>query len=258
MGDAFTWIGLALLACQIDKDRSAVILASALTLRVSAFIVFSPCAGVTADRIDRKTILYVTHFARMAIVGCFPFISYEWQIYVLVFLLNVFNAFFTPTYRAVIPQIVEAKYYREAVGLSTATYQLLGILGPAMAGGLAVWFGAREIFWFDAVSFVIAALLILAIPKQELQKGLHLNDSHYGWAMAAFGIGAAFSAFLAGIYDKSKSRSVSLIAGALLFVDSGFGLSHFFGWLARIGIPRFRRDAKFRLIFFDRPLDMLF
>ena len=272
MGDAFTWIGLALLAYQIDKDRSAVILASALTLRVSAFIVFSPCAGVTADRIDRKTILYVTHFARMAIVGCFPFISYEWQIYVLVFLLNVFNAFFTPTYRAVIPQIVEAKYYREAVGLSTATYQLLGILGPAMAGGLAVWFGAREIFWFDAVSFVIAALLILVIPKHELQKGitsearqsrqtltdvlqgirllfgnrllrfalsiefvsalagamilvntigqvkngLHLNDSHYGWAMAAFGIGAAFSAFLAGIYDKSKSRSVSLIAGALL------------------------------------------
>ena len=272
MGDAFTWIGLALLAYQIDRDRSAVILASALTLRVTAFIIFSPFAGVAADRIDRKTILYVTHFARMAIVGCFPFISYEWQIYVLVFLLNVFNAFFTPTYRAVIPQIIEPKYYREAVGLSTATYQLLGILGPAMAGGLAVWFGAREIFWFDAVSFVIAALLILVIPKHELQKGitsearqsrqtltdvlqgirllfgnrllrfalsiefvsalagamilvntigqvkkgLHLNDSHYGWAMAAFGIGAAFSAFLAGIYDKSKSRRVSLITGALL------------------------------------------
>ena len=272
LGDAFTWIGLALLAYQFDKDRSAAILATALTLRVTAFIIFSPFAGVAADRIDRKTILYVTHFARMAIVSCFPFISYEWQIYVLVFFLNVFNAFFTPTYRAVIPQIIEAKYYREAVGLSTATYQLLGILGPAMAGGLAVWFGARQIFWFDAVSFVIAALLILVIPKHELQKGitsearqsrqtltdvvqgirllfgnrllrfalsiefvsalagamilvntigqvkngLHLNDSHYGWAMAAFGIGAAFSAFLAGIYDKSNSRRVSLIAGALL------------------------------------------
>ena len=120
LGDAFTWIGLALLAYQFDKDRSAAILATALTLRVTAFIIFSPFAGVAADRIDRKTILYVTHFARMAIVGCFPFISYEWQIYVLVIFLNVFNAFFTPTYRAVIPQIIEAKYYREAVGLSTA------------------------------------------------------------------------------------------------------------------------------------------
>ena len=172
LGDAFTWVGLALLSYQIDKDRSASILATALTLRVTAFIVFSPFAGVVADRIDRKTILYVTHFIRMAIVGCFPFISQEWQIYVLTFSLNVFNAFFTPTYRAVIPQVIDGKYYREAVGLSTATYQLLGILGPALAGVIAVWLGAREIFVVDAVSFVIAAVLILAIPRAELQKGV--------------------------------------------------------------------------------------
>ena len=53
LGDAFTWVGLALLSYQIDKDRSASILATALTLRVTAFIVFSPFAGVVADRIDR-------------------------------------------------------------------------------------------------------------------------------------------------------------------------------------------------------------
>ena len=272
LGDAFTWVGLALLSYQIDKDRSASILATALTLRVTAFIVFSPFAGVVADRIDRKTILYVTHFIRMAIVGCFPFISQEWQIYVLTFSLNVFNAFFTPTYRAVIPQVIDGKYYREAVGLSTATYQLLGILGPALAGVIAVWLGAREIFVVDAVSFVIAAVLILAIPRAELQKGvsetarksrntwndvisgirllfanrllrfalsiefvsaiagalilvntigqvkneLHLTDAYYGWAMASFGIGAAIAAFLAGIYDRSKSRRVSLVGGAIL------------------------------------------
>lgn len=276
LGDAFTWVGLALLAFQFDKDRSAAILATALTLRVTAFIIFSPFAGVVADRIDRKTILCATHLARMVIVGCFPFVTNEWQIYVLAFLLNVFNAFFTPTYRAVIPQIIEGRYYREAVGLSTATYQLLGILGPAMAGALAVWFGAKEIFWIDAASFIIAALLILAVPTHELQKGvstesrenrqtwkdvfhgirllfsngllrfalsiefvsaiagamilvntisqvkngLHLNDTQYGWAMAAFGIGAAFAAFLSGIYDKSKSRSVSLIGGAILLGGS--------------------------------------
>ncbi len=61
IGDAFTWVGLALLAYQISKDRSAAILATALTLRVTAFIVFSPFAGVVADRIDRKKILYITH-----------------------------------------------------------------------------------------------------------------------------------------------------------------------------------------------------
>jgi NRE family putative nickel resistance protein-like MFS transporter len=272
LGDAFSWVGLALLAYQIDKENSPVILATALTLRVTAFIVFSPFAGVLADKMERKKILYVTHFIRMGIICCLPFITSEWQIYVLVFFLNVFNAFFTPTYRAVIPQIIEGKYFREAVGLSTATFQLLGVLGPALAGIIAVWLGARQIFFLDGISFVLAGILILSIPSNELQKGvtdearqsqntwndvikgiqllfgnkilrfalaiefvsaiagamilvntishiknsLLLDDKFYGWAMAIFGIGAAIAAFLLGSLDKSKTRSTSLICGALL------------------------------------------
>lgn len=271
IGDAFTWVGIALLAYQIDKERSAAIIATALTLRVTAFIIFSPLAGVLADRIERKKMLYITHFIRMAIVLCLTFISAEWHIYALVFALNVFNAFFTPTYRAVIPQVIEGKYYREAVGLSTATYQLLGILGPALAGVIAIWLGAREIFIVDGVSFVVAAILILSIPAHELQKGvaqeqvsdkptwkdilkgarllfgnnvlrfalsiefvsaiagamilvnsiqqvktfLMLDDKYYGWLMAAFGVGAAIAAFVAGSFDKSRTRAVSLVIGAL-------------------------------------------
>lgn len=272
LGDAFSWVGLALLAYQIDKQNSPVILATALTLRVTAFIIFSPFAGVLADKVERKKILYVTHFIRMAIICCLPFISSEWQIYVLVFFLNVFNAFFTPTYRAVMPQIIEGKYFREAIGLSTATFQLLGVLGPALAGIIAVWLGARQIFFLDGISFVLAGILILSIPSNELQKGvtdeaknsqntwsdvikgirllfgnrilrfalaiefvsaiagamilvntishiknsLLLDDKFYGWAMAIFGIGAAIAAFLLGSLDKSKTRSTSLISGALL------------------------------------------
>ncbi|HAO50526.1 MAG TPA: MFS transporter, partial [Runella sp.] len=272
IGDAFTWVGLALLAYEIDKERSSIILATALTLRVTAFIVFSPFAGVVADRIERKKILYVTHFVRMGIVACLPFITSELQIYGLVFFLNVFNAFFTPTYRAIIPQIIEGKYFREAIGLSTATFQLLGVLGPGLAGIVAVWLGARDIFLVDALSFVLAAILILSIPKADLQKGvvdagknpknawaevikgisllfgnkllrfalsiefvsaiagamilvntighvkneLGLDDKYYGWVMAAFGIGASIAAFASGILDRTKSRSISLISGALL------------------------------------------
>lgn len=269
LGDAFTWIGLALISYQFGKENSAVILASALTLRVTAFILFSPFAGVLADKIDRKKILYITHFIRMVIVACFPFITEQWHIYVLVFLLNVFNAFFTPTYKAIIPHIVDKGIYRQAVGLSTATYQLLGFLGPALAGIMAIWFGARQIFFIDAASFVIAGILIMTLPGNIMQgprssgkqlstwedvlkgvrllfgnkllrfalsiefisaiagaqilvntvshvkTGLQLTDSHYGLVMAFFGIGASVAAFLSGSIDKSRSRNVSLITGAL-------------------------------------------
>ncbi|MES2108946.1 MAG: MFS transporter [Bacteroidota bacterium] len=288
LGDAFTWIGLALLSYQFGREKSAIILATALTLRVTAFIIFSPFAGVLADRVSRKIILYTTHFIRMAIVACLPFVNQEWQIYSLVFLLNVFNAFFTPTYRAVIPQVVDKAHYRQAVGLSTATFQILGVLGPGLAGILAVWFGARQIFFIDAGSFVIAAVLILMLPTAKLQhaikknektftawhdaikgirllfknplirfalfiefvsaiagaqilvntvghikSGLHLDDRHYGWVMAAFGIGASIAAFVAGSLDKTKTRRLSLILGALV-LSITISITNFVGYPAML------------------------
>ncbi|WP_291884858.1 hypothetical protein [Chryseobacterium sp.] len=38
IGDAFTWVGLVLLAYQFGKECSAVILASALTLPIAGFL----------------------------------------------------------------------------------------------------------------------------------------------------------------------------------------------------------------------------
>ncbi len=43
-----------------------------------------------------------------------------------------------------------------------------------------------------------------------------MNDQHYGWVMAAFGVGAAIAAFVSGAIDKSKSRKTSLLIGALM------------------------------------------
>ena len=77
-------------------------LSTALTLRVTAFVLLAPLAGALADRFDRKRIMLVTHLARMLIVGLLPFVTQVWQLYALVLALNVFYAFFTPTYQATI------------------------------------------------------------------------------------------------------------------------------------------------------------
>jgi len=171
LGDAFTWVGIALLAFQFGGQNSAAILSIALTLRVAAFILFGPYAGVLADRIDRKKIMYITHFVRMAIVGCLPFVSEAWQIYVLMLFLNIFNAFFTPAYQAAIPQSINnEKNYSSGIALSNATNQLLGVLGPGLAGAVAAWLGARQIFFVDAASFIIAAVFILTLPSLLIEK----------------------------------------------------------------------------------------
>jgi MFS transporter, NRE family, putaive nickel resistance protein len=166
IGDALTWLGLALLAFELGGEQSGTILAGALTLRVMAFVVLSPLAGVIADRFDRKRLMVTTHLARMAIVCFLPFVTQVWQIYVLVLLLNAFYAFFTPTYTATIPLVTTKETYAQAIALSSATYQLVGVLGPGLAGGLAALVGTRSIFFWDGVTFLIAAILIVTLPGQ--------------------------------------------------------------------------------------------
>ena len=198
----------------------------------------------------------------------------------LIFFLNIFNAFFTPAYQAALPQSIHIKKnYSSGIALSNATNQLLGVLGPGIAGGVAAWLGARQIFFVDAASFIIAAVFILSLPslliikksnvKRQIPKvwtdvlkgthllftdkavrfalliefvsaiagaqilvntvgyikgQLHLTDKHYGYVMAAFGIGAAIAAFASGNFDKSKNRIASLmVGGGLVCVSIAFG-----------------------------------
>jgi MFS transporter, NRE family, putaive nickel resistance protein len=164
LGDAFTWVGLALLAFELAGEQSSVILAAALTLRVTAFVVLSPLAGALADRVDRKLLMVTSDVGRMVVIGLMPFVSAAWQIYVLMFLLNALTAFFTPTYQATVPQVVGEEDYPQAIALSGATYEIFGILGPGIAGAVATFLGAREIFFLDAATFLISALLIITLP----------------------------------------------------------------------------------------------
>jgi NRE family putative nickel resistance protein-like MFS transporter len=173
LGDSITWLGIALLAFEFGGDQSAKILATALTLRVSAFIIFGSYAGIIADTFDRKKIMIITNIFRMSIVFSLAFISTVWQLYILIFLLNIFNAFFSPAYKSSLPQLIAKKEnYGYAIALSNATWQLLGILGPGLAGILAVAWGARQIFFVDSFTFLVSSLLVLFIPIRPLPQSV--------------------------------------------------------------------------------------
>lgn len=164
LGDAFTWVALALLAFEVGGAKSASILAGALTLRVTAFVLLSPWAGILADRVDRRKLMAGADLGRMGVVGLMPWVNEVWQIYALMFLLNALTAFFTPAYQAALPQVMKQKDYAQAIALSGATYEILGVLGPGMAGALAGLLGARNLFLLNGVTFMFSALLILTLP----------------------------------------------------------------------------------------------
>jgi MFS transporter, NRE family, putaive nickel resistance protein len=260
-GDALTWLGLALLAYDLAGiDGASQVLSFGLLMRVSSFVIFAPFAGILADKVDRKLILVISHLCRMMIVGLLPFVQQVWQFYVLVMLLNVFYAFFTPTFKATIPLIFsDKKFYGKAISLSSATYQLLGVLGPGIAGGFAMWFGARQIFFIDGITFLIAAILIFMIPSTLKVKSE--NQSNKGWGDLKTGtfplfqnkqirFGLLMQLVAAIVGAQILVNTVTFVKGHLMLGDQEYGIiMSIFGLGATLGaLACAYLSKKYRLI----------
>ena len=162
-GSGATTVGLALFAYQlVGGDSAAIVIGNALMLRILAFLLFSQLAGILADRLNRKHILIAADLVRFVLVAMFPFIQYAWQIYVLIFLINAATAFFTPTFDSTIPSVVGQEHYVKALSLSRVATDLEALAAPLLAGVLLALMGFKGLFWFNAGTYLISAVLVAA------------------------------------------------------------------------------------------------
>ena len=162
LGSGVTTVGLALFAYQLTGGVSATaVIGNALFLRILAFLIFSQPAGVIADRLSRKKILILADVLRFGLLALFPFITEVWQVYLLIFLINAVTAFFTPTFEASIPEVVGDEHYVKALSYSRVAVDIEAVAAPAVAGLLIVWLGVRWVFWFDAITYLVSAMLVV-------------------------------------------------------------------------------------------------
>lgn len=168
MGSGVTTVALAFFAYELAGAKDAtIVVGNALMLRIIAFLIFSQPAGVYADRVSRKRLLIVMDLGRFILLGIFPFVTQVWQVYALIFAINALTACFTPVYEATVPQIVGPKYYGQAIALSRIAVDVEAVLGPLIAGLLVAVLGVHWVFWFDGLTYLLSALLILIaiVPK---------------------------------------------------------------------------------------------
>ena len=173
-GSGVTTIALALFAYRIAGPAAATgVLGQALMLRILAFLIFSQPAGILADLLNRKGVLIVSDLARFGLMALFPFITSIWQVYVAVFAVNAFTAFFSPTFEASLPQIVGQDQYVKALAYSRVTVDIEAVGGPALAALLLGVVSLRWVFWFDAITYLVSAALVssVQVPGPERSVG---------------------------------------------------------------------------------------
>ena len=160
LGSGVTSVALAAFAYQLSGRNATVVVGTALTLRILAFVLFAPAAGILADRVDRRRLLVGADLARVALMGVFPFITTVWEVYLLIFLLNAVTAFFTPAFEASLPEVVGETLYTRALAWSRVAVDVEAAGGPLLAGILIALVGVRWAFWFDGVTYLASALLV--------------------------------------------------------------------------------------------------
>jgi MFS family permease len=152
-------------------------------------LAFSLLGGVIADRINRRKLMLMTQSAMMI----FAFILWgltalHWMSLPLLVLLSFVTgtamALNTPSYQALVPQLVPREDLANAIALNAAQFNLSRVAGPTLGGFAMAWFGVQGNFLLNALSFVavLVALTRISYPPlppaagnsmwQDLQEGL--------------------------------------------------------------------------------------
>ncbi|MGW2658303.1 MFS transporter [Streptomyces sp. NPDC001478] len=184
-GTGLTTVALGLLAYELAGPRAGMVLGTALTIKMVMYVVIAPLAAAYIDRLPRRALLVVLDLIRGAVALALPLVTEVWQVYVLIGLLQAASAAFTPTFQAVIPDIVtdEAAYTR-ALSASQVASTMESLLSPVLAAVALTFMSFDRLFLGTSAGFVLSALLVLSTRIPDARAGAHTRT----WDKVAGGI----------------------------------------------------------------------
>ncbi len=178
LGTGLATVALGLLAYDLAGANAAMVLGTAFTIKMVAYVGIAPIASAFATRWPRRTMLVALDIIRAAVALLLPFVTEIWQVYLLIFILQSASAAFTPTFQATIPDLLtEEEAYTRALSLSRLAYDLESLVSPMLAALLLSFLSVDALFFGTFAGFLASALLvvsaILPTPKPSAPRGIH-------------------------------------------------------------------------------------
>ena len=155
-------------------------------------ILFSPYAGLLADKYNKVKVMRITKFVELFImlIATFGFYSGNYLVLVVsVFLMGVQSTFFGPVKFSIIPTLVENKHLSIAtsyVEFGTFLAILIGTIGGGMLSKVSSWqlYGVT----LCIVSIVGIALSLAQPLKKEREAKLEIGYNFFGGHIKLFRI----------------------------------------------------------------------
>ncbi|MBC9226219.1 MFS transporter [Aeromicrobium sp. 636] len=146
-------------------------------LQLLPALLFSPVAGVVADRFPKQQILKITQLAMalpaallgvLAITGAVQ----AWHVYLLAFVFGVGTAFDAPARQSFVAEMVGQEDLSNAVGLNSASFNTARMIGPAIAGLLiaALGSGVTATGWVILVNAFSYLAVIVSLTSLDVRR----------------------------------------------------------------------------------------
>ncbi len=145
-------------------------------------LLFALIGGVIADHLNVRKMLLMTQSGMM--VFAFIMAGLAWwkinvyEIVLLALATGVAVSFNTPSYQALVPQLVPREDLSNAIALNSAQFNMSRVLGPTLGGLAMAAFGAAGNFFLNGLSFlaVIVALVRIRYPDRQVRTEGRLWD----------------------------------------------------------------------------------
>jgi len=193
-----TWMQQVAISWLIYRLTGSAVLLGVVSFagQIPSFL-FSPLAGVLADRWDRRRLLLWTQALAMvqaSLLASFVLtgLIQVWHLVALSCLLGIINAFDIPVRQAFVVEMVEKKEdLGNAIALNSSLVNSARLIGPSLAGLLIAVLGEGVCFLINAASYLAVILAIGAMrlrpakPRQNRKHVLHELREGVGYAVGS-------------------------------------------------------------------------
>jgi MFS family permease len=201
LGSAITSVALPILVYRLTA--SALLTSLLATLEVLPYLLFGLFAGEIADHVNRRWLMVGSDVFNALLFGSIPLAGWLQiltipQIFAVAFLSASAFVWFDAAYSAM-----------------TSMSTMVGIVGPAIGGGLAATIGPASAISFDAVSSLFSGLSLLLIPRalSNLQRREQGAQAPIPRMLTGIGEGMRF------IWHHGLVRVLTLVSFGLSFTS---------------------------------------
>src|SRR5579862_9644804 len=153
------------------------------------FFLLALPAGAIGDIVDRRRVILFTETWMVLVATILAGLTIAGRmspvlLLILTFALSAGDAFETPTWRAVLPELVQKEDLPAASALNGIEFNLARAVGPALAGLVIAFAGIGAAFVLNAASFV-GVILVVARWKRSAVKRTTPPETVTGATVAA-------------------------------------------------------------------------